>query len=387
MGWNQYVTKNSFYCYVSNQNRANAAVTNEEFINTHWHLFPNQSCKHTMTYKQFEHLIGSSSRIKPVSQKISIGHGVPLASIAAVAGQQGEIIAFNNTLPILLYQDNDYFTIHQKNDQNIPAREGEEFDGSTHKAFMLSEFLEPKNSIDNWSFDPFVQADRINILYPGNNGCSFEWHVHDDDKNKYYQISHTANSWYRKQADQTAATWKMDTQITIGKQDPTQSVKHQVRWLSGGLESTDNIYRHPIPNLLIKLQPIIAPSTQKRIVHYCKLFCTIETVWEYLPFTTNYPVDRIPKRIIREAKKWVTTIPVQLGITEEDLPGATFKWTGPDGSTEIGDLTLINQPAKKQKIDYSELSINWRHKLPGNQLETSNYKIVSTDKERDHITE
>lgn len=315
----------SYYAYIQNQNAQTKLEKNTDtHYKTNWHIIPNQKFGQLMHPKDWEFMMTKMSRFRPVYQKISLGHSVPLASIAGINNTSGEIVAFNNTLPILIYHDTKYHTNQTTNSQFIKSLEGETFDGSTHEATMLQTFQVHKSLWDQgWKFEPLVDAQNVRVLYPGNNGCELEWHIQEGDKNKYWINHQNIGNWQRKVEDMSMNVITPSEKITSWKDDPTISREDQLRFTHGALKWTKGvIFRNPPYNVLLKLEPIIAPSTSKRIIHYCKIFITINTTWEYLPFSFNTPSSTIPKFMynMKKTNGWDGLIiqPLQNSLAEED---------------------------------------------------------------------
>uniref|UniRef100_A0AAU7DZW0 Structural protein VP n=1 Tax=Mops bat parvovirus TaxID=3141925 RepID=A0AAU7DZW0_9VIRU len=367
MTWKKLSTSKSFFCYIGNSNQETSIEESAKKYNTNWHLIPNQRYGQVLHPRHWEQLMSRASRYRLVHQKVSIGHGVPLASIAAIGSNTGEIVAFNNTLPILIYQDNSHHTLYQVNTQFPEALEGETFTGSKHDAFVLQKYEVPKDNWEaGWKFEPLVHAEDVQILYPGNNGCEFNWHIQEGDSNKYVINHQNATNWIRASKDRTVNTIYKNTMIAHHKYDPSFPEHESVRWSSGKIHySEGTIYRNPPPNILLKLEPIVAPSTNKPIIHYCKLFITIKCEWEYLPFNYSIPSSVIPKVSIKYLDKdnktntdtGYITQPLQNIIEEEDMRDTTntpvkdmHNFMTPGGKSQLGDMTTTLEPSSNYSI-------------------------------------
>lgn len=289
--WKTFKTKKTFYCYIKNDNEE-LFNTESKYRKTGWHLLPNQLIGQAMFPKQIDYIHNNFSRIKPINQTIKIGHSIPLASIAAISSTGGEIVAFNNTLYMLIYKDIHYATINTYNPDIINQCEGETIKDASVQATMLKQYSDAKQSANtDVMFNPFVDDDNIEILYPGNNGCTLTWNVHDYDKHIYKNLSNTKYNWGTSSAKFKANYLPIDERIT--KFMPSDADDNIKLCLTVG--SNDMCYyKNPIPNYLIKLLPIISPSTNKNLPHYCKIMFNIEMTWEGLPIQKHNPYMRVP---------------------------------------------------------------------------------------------
>lgn len=260
---------------------------------TGWHIIPNQTIKQIFKIRDYIYASEHFTRMKLKHQKLSIGHGVPLASIAALSATQGEIIAFNNTLPMWIYKDEHYYTYFQQPTQDTDFHEGESFDGSKIVPKMMNHFLDHKGSDCGQNFQPLSDEDNVMILYPGNNGCEIHWDVSDEDAGKYHLIGNTPKNWMGATKDTSTNILEWNGDITPGNRDYTATIREQVRFMKGvlGNGSGNVLMVKPIPHTLIKLEPICAPSTNKALPHYCKIFINIESTWDIMPRPANLPLN------------------------------------------------------------------------------------------------
>lgn len=133
--------------------------------------------------------------------------------------------AFNNTLSMWIYEDDNYYTYHQAPNTDIDFPEAENYDGSTLKPIVLPQYVDIATSANvGQTFSPLVNPDDVTILYPGNNGCETHWHISDEDTSKYFLIGNTRYNWMRKSSDQTINYIGWIDDITPGIRDPTKTV-------------------------------------------------------------------------------------------------------------------------------------------------------------------
>lgn len=290
------------------------------------------------------------SRIKPMYQSVSISHSIPLASIAAINNTQGEIIAFNNTLYSLIYQDTTYTTQHIKNEDEIVFLEGEK-NGTSIQPYMLPTYVEKGGEKTNGiQFSPFYHPENMKILYPGNNGCELTWSVQDEHKHIYKNLSNGPYNWRLK--TKTCNYIKPKEEITICQAlESSATLPVQLRHGSNKKVA----YMNPIPNILIKVLPICAPSTCKRLPHYCKSLITIKMGWEVIKHQITMPLYMTPFCDFSSKEDHVSIrIPGSTNISEEhenevDIP---LTWKTPGNSDLAGEF--LYEIDTEANIEYYE---------------------------------
>lgn len=382
MTWKEISTAISFFAYYKNDPNE---ATEKDNRQTGWHFIPNRRFKNCMTMSQFQYIINTYSRIKPVEQTDSLSHSIPLASMAAV-GNQGEIVAFNNTLYSLIYQDRQHFTIDSQPDFPMENPEGEEM-GTTSKAKMLEQFTEKGNGRKlGIEFSPLYDAEHMKILYPGNNGCEIKWHVDDCDKHIYKNMSNGGFNWRYK--DIKSANYILPDEIVTIHQEERSKETLPVQLRHGSNKKI--AYMKPIPNILVKVLPIIAPSTCKLLPHYCKVLITIKMKWLAIKHGWQAPLYNTPVcKYTDENYKYHVMIPGTLNISEEHEyeQGENWEWLAPDGTTKLPNVDYWSTKAEETTLHYYENNQYKTNKirldegckkqeLPDVPATTSGHKIV-----------
>lgn len=354
MGWETFETERSFFTYISNKNYDLITTsTTQKHCDTGWHLIPNQWIYQTLKNREVEHIVQKYSRIKPVKQTVLMGHGIPLSSVKAISDKQGEIIAFNNTLYMLIYHDVHNVTRHQTNKDNIIHSEGESYKSGTIATQILKKYQHPiaLNNVQH-NFDPFQDPQNVKILYAGNNGCQIEWNVQEEDAGKYWSFATIPHHWYRSENDQTIPTLPILKEITPCNNDPTIAIKEELRWTHGCLNNGIK-FRNPINNILIKVLPIASPSTNCQLPHYCKLWIQIKQTWQgiqrddKIPMSTHlHMYDLITMGHGTNSQAYASH--ESYCISEEASDSVKKAWQSSKSST-IGSIPLETDPVSKNK--------------------------------------
>lgn len=171
--------------------------TASEWIETGWHMLPNQLLSHFLTPTEIWSLINKAEAFHVSSCSITVCNMIPLTETLAIQGNS-TFSAFNNTIYALGYRDSIYETnwfswSSARNNFNIAYKEGALNQDGTWARMNLPTFrwlnMVPSRLQANRSgvfWDPLNRAHEIMELRPGKNAIQFSWSAHPSDSDKWY---------------------------------------------------------------------------------------------------------------------------------------------------------------------------------------------------------
>lgn len=358
MSWQTLVTSRHGFYYVKNKNQQ---VTGKDDTarDTGWHLIPNQLFIHTMSYHELERLYTIAHQIKAVKQIVTIGHAVPLTSIASIIpSQTGEIVAFNNTLPLWIYQDKPLYTRFQINSNITTNPEGD----TETTVITLPTFTDIKNSERFMQWDPLHEMEQVDVLYPGNTGCTIEWNIHNEDYDKYWDLNTTQQEWSKTTATTLARTIYDKDYITPYPKTPGATIPQTIYLNKQQLHSNNPCIIHPINNILMKMEPIHSPATLKNLLHWAKVMISVKTTFEFKPRYFNIPTELALKQEFKPNNDNTCTLThITSGVPKpNNVANVTLTPTLASDCDSLAsvtsDLTMPTSPLARNQMTYAEPS-------------------------------
>uniref|UniRef100_A0AAU7E1J7 Capsid protein n=1 Tax=Coleura bat parvovirus TaxID=3141917 RepID=A0AAU7E1J7_9VIRU len=285
----------TFFAYIKNDgNQMTYPTDATKKRQTGWHLIPNQILNNYLLPIDLSWIYQNVNTFKPISTTTTISHGIPITDSASLGGK-GQMLTFNNTIYTLIWEDkydtlglelhkiqgNECYDDYSNMTEGVTYKENATVD----KLNFLKQFSQNVHSADTLNIDPLMIPSNVAVMYPGNNGYTYKWSLHEKDKCNFITVQPDISTICHNNNKTLNINWSPIT----WRDAPTGT-----DWYK---KFGDRPFYHPVRHLLTKLMPVYS-NKGNLLPHYQLINITNELTIEYHPTSHPIPSWNIPYAIV-----------------------------------------------------------------------------------------